>query len=273
MSLPQPSESFAWTQEPWGPALQCLPLRAVAPHLFTSGAISVTRDPADLALGAVATSLRLTPEAIMQVHQVHGCSVVKFDRQSGNVAKTDIRPDRISADALVTDDPDRAVGVRVADCVPILLSDRAGRAVAAVHGGWRGTAAGIVRFAVEALRTGFGLEPEHLLVALGPSIRACCYEVGPEVRDQFKAAGHPDAVLAGWFSPGERDRLYLDVARANVDQLQALGIPRMQIFDSGLCTAHNGGIFPSYRRQGAAAGRMLAVIRVRGSGENKRGSA
>jgi YfiH family protein len=275
-SLPQPSESFLWTQEPWGPALRCAPLLAVAPHLFTSAAITVSRDPGDPALAAVAASLGLDPAEVAQVHQVHGCAVVRFGRDEFQflhhsndrtaVAETEIRPDPISADALVSDDPHRAVGVRVADCVPILMTDRTGRVVAAVHAGWRGTAHRVAEAALSALENRFGIRPGDVLAALGPSIRACCYEVGPEVRDAFRDAGHEERATAAWFSPGNRNRLFLDVPLANRDQLAGLGVPPDQIFDSGLCTAHNQGAFHSYRRTGPHAGRALALIRVQGSG-------
>lgn len=174
----------------------------------------------------------------------------------------EIRPDRISADVLVSTDPRLAVGVRVADCVPILLADRRGRIVAAVHAGWRGTAARVVAAAVSALQDQFGVAPHDLIAALGPSIRACCYEVGPEVSDAFRGAGFAESVTSAWFSPGKGDRLYLDVPRANRDQLETLGVRADQIFDSGLCTAHHPGVFHSYRRAGTHAGRALGAIRA-----------
>ena len=269
MPFPQPSQSFAWTQEPWGAALRCRPLLAVAPHLFTSAGVSVSRDRSDPALAAVTASLGLTPEALVQVHQVHGPDVVVvrnadthlFSR-SGEKVSVPIS----AADALVTDAPGRAVGVRIADCVPILMADRNGRAVAAVHGGWRGTAAGIVAAAVEAMRAEFGIPPGELIAAIGPAARACCYEVGPEVREVFAAAGQRNPTLAAWFSSGQGDRFFLDVPRANADQLEGAGVPREQIHDCGLCTIHSGDVFHSYRRQRGAAGRALALIGVQGSG-------
>jgi purine-nucleoside/S-methyl-5'-thioadenosine phosphorylase / adenosine deaminase len=262
MPLPQPSESFAWTQEPWGPALRCTPLLALAPHLFTSAAISVSRDAGDPALASVAASLGLGAEAIVQVHQVHGRKVINGDTHLFSQSCEKVSVPFSAADALVSGSPQRAVGVRVADCVPILLADTKGRAVAAVHAGWRGTAAGVVRAAVHALREQFGVSPADLFAALGPSIRACCYEVGPELRIAFSEAGHEAASLNAWFSQGRGDRLSLDVPRVNRDELYALGVPMDQIFDSHLCTACHDGVFHSYRRHGAEAGRMLAVIRA-----------
>lgn len=251
MSLPQPSESFVWTQEPWGAALRCVPLRGIAPHLFTSCAVSVSRAPDDPALAAVAASLCMTPAQVRQVHQVHGTRVVVAGRDLDPVAE---------ADVLLSEDPDSAVAVRVADCAPILLAQRQGQCVAAVHAGWRGTAAGAVGAAVRALGDAFGARPVDLLAAIGPTIGACCYEVGSETREAFAAAQHPEASLGRWFRPGRADRWQLDVPRANRDQLEAAGVPAASIFDSGLCTACHAGAFYSYRREGGAAGRLLGII-------------
>lgn len=236
----------------------------MAPHLFTSAAISVSREPGDSALGSVAASLGLEAAATVQVHQVHGREVVVARNGdthlfSQSCEKVSVP---ISADAIVSDDSSRAVGVRVADCVPILLAEKTGRVVAAVHAGWRGTSAGVVGAAINVLREQFGVNPLEIIAALGPSIRACCYEVGPELVESFRAAGHGHASIDAWFSPGREDRLYLDVPAANRDQLRALGVPDDQIYDSGLCTACHSGVFHSYRRSGTHAGRGLAVIRV-----------
>lgn len=229
--------------------MRCEPLLAVAPHLFTSGAISVSRHPDDHATAAVAASLRLTPSAIVQVHQVHGAGVLVV-RRGSSVTGT------LEGDVLVGNDSGRAVGVRVADCAPILIADRTGIAVAAVHAGWRGTAAGAVGAAVAALAVEFGCAPVDLVSAIGPLIRACCYEVGPSTREAFQQPG-----ADRWFSRGRADRLQLDVAAANRDQLEAAGVPPGQIFDSGLCTACHPGVFHSYRRQGGQAGRLFGLIR------------
>ncbi len=224
---------------------------ALAPHLFTSRAAGVARDPADPAVAHVAASLGLTPAGIVQVHQVHGCQVVAVRRGAA-------APSGVEGDVLVSDDPGRAVGVRVADCAPILIADRTGRAVAAVHAGWRGTAARAAVAAVAALQRVFGSDPADLVVAIGPLIRACCYEVGPLVREAF--AGRQ---AAGWFSPGRGDRQQFDVAAANRDQLASAGVPRDQIHDSGLCTACRLDAFYSYRKEGTQAGRMMGAIRPR----------
>ena len=251
MPLPQPSDSFAWTQEPWGPALRCLPLLPHAPHLFTSRAVSVSRNPDDPAVAAVAASLGLTSAGVVQVHQVHGCRVLAVRAGAGP-------PPGFEGDVLLSDDPQRAVGVRVADCAPLLIADRSRGAVAAVHAGWRGTAARAAVAAVIALRRVFGSDPADLVAAIGPLIRVCCYEVGPATRDAFNGK---DADR--WFSPGRGGRLQLDVAAANRDQLEAAGVSAAQIHDSGLCTACHLDAFHSYRKEGPGAGRLMGLIRPR----------
>jgi YfiH family protein len=148
------------------------------------------------------------------------------------------------------------VAVRVADCVPLLLADTVTSAVAAVHAGWRGTAAGVAAATVEALRHRFGVKPQDLVVAIGPSIGACCYRVGAEVKEAFAAAGA--ARLDRWFA-GE----HLDLVAANRDQLAAAGVPEAQIHACGLCTAMHLEVLTSYRAEQEKAGRLAAVIRCR----------
>jgi YfiH family protein len=146
--------------------------------------------------------------------------------------------------------------VRVADCAPILIADARRAVVAAVHAGWRGTAAGVAGAAVTALEREFGCAARNLIAAIGPLIRVCCYEVGLSTRQAFT-----QREADRWFSPGRGDRLQLDVAAACRDQLEAAGVPRDQIHDSGLCTACHLDTFFSYRKEGSGAGRLFAGIR------------
>jgi YfiH family protein len=155
-------------------------------------------------------------------------------------------------DALVTDDIGRRIGVRTADCVPVLLLDAGRRAVAAIHAGWRGTAAGIVARAVEKMQLDFGSRPADIHVALGPCIQECCYEVGPEVAASFNTL-FPEWSIGG----GKR---HLDLPEANRRHLTTAGIPAHQIFDSGLCTFCLAEHFFSYRREPQNPGRMISVI-------------
>ena len=156
-------------------------------------------------------------------------------------------------DALVTDDPGRGIGVRTADCVPVLLLDAGRRAVAAIHAGWRGTAAGIAAHAIEKMQADFGSRPADIRAALGPCIQECCYEVGPEVANNFRTLFPEWPVISG--------KWHLDLPEANRRHLTAAGVPANQIFDSGLCTFCLPEHFFSYRREPRNPGRMTSVIR------------
>ena len=155
-------------------------------------------------------------------------------------------------DALVTDEVGRAIGIRTADCVPMLFVDVRTRAVAAVHAGWRGTAAGISQRAIEKMALDFAASPADIYVAIGPCIRLCCYEVGPEVAGRF------ESILPGSISSGVSQNL--DLPAANRRQLQQAGVLLDHIDDSNLCTACRLDEFFSYRREPQNPGRLVASI-------------
>jgi purine-nucleoside/S-methyl-5'-thioadenosine phosphorylase / adenosine deaminase len=169
--------------------------------------------------------------------QVHGPVVRRATEPPG--------PARPAAeeDGQATALPDAAALVFVADCLPVLLASRG--AVAALHGGWRGLAAGILDEGVAALRE---LGGDGATVAiLGPGVRGCCYEVGDEVRSAF--ADVPDARV------GERN---LDLATVARTGLERAGVGT--VHDSGLCTMCGGDLFFSHRRDGGVTGRQAGVV-------------
>jgi YfiH family protein len=252
MSDPQPTDAFVWTQEPWGRALRCT--RLAAPHLFSSR--DVRLGEGDPEWTAVAGSLGVTADRLRLVKQVHGIHVAALRRGEPTPWT---RPD---ADIIVSDDPGVAIGVRVADCAPVLLHDRVKGAVAAAHAGWRGTASGAAGAAVRAMQTTFGSHVSDLVAAIGPCLGACCGEVGPEVVETFRAGGADPASLAAWLTPGAGDRSFLDLERANRDQLIDAGMSPDAIFASGLCTKTHRERLHSYRGDRAAAGRMVGAIRA-----------
>jgi YfiH family protein len=262
-SLPQPSDGFEWTDEPWGAALRCRPLSTYAPHLFTTRQLELS------SAGVRELAQVLGVRDVAMVTQVHGRDVVVVRRGSPLPASRPKAEPRPEADVLVSSAPDIAIAVRAADCVPLLMADRTRGVVAAVHAGWRGTAGRAAVAAVEALGREFGTRPADLVAAIGPSIGACCYEVGTNLVDSFAAAGHERYLIDRWFlSPppargsSERRGLHLDVARANIDQLILAGVPEDQIFSSGLCTAMHLDVLTSYRREKEKAGRIAGVIRA-----------
>ncbi len=210
-----------------------------------------------------AASVGATLDRVMRVRQVHGRAVRVL---RDDVSMTDAAADRPDADAIVSDVPGLALTVLVADCVPVLIVDRRRGAAAAVHAGWRGTCAGVVGAAVTMMIRELGSRPDDLIAAIGPSIRPCCYEVGQDLIDAFRAEGHAAADMGRWFTrvPTHEDAtsLRLDVARANHDQLRAAGLEASSIFDSGLCTKTHRETFDSYRADGVHAGRLAAIIAV-----------
>jgi YfiH family protein len=169
---------------------------------------------------------------------------------------------RPQADIVITDDPSVAIGVRVADCAPILLYDHAKNAAGAVHAGWRGAAARAAQIGVRALQREFGSNPANLVAAIGPCLGQCCGEVGPEVVEAFRSGGADQSSIEAWFTPGRGDRFLLDLERANRDQLAQAGVNPGALFVSGLCTKTNPRRLHSYRAARDAAGRMLAAIRL-----------
>jgi YfiH family protein len=259
MSLPVVPDTFRWTEEPWGAALRCGPLEAVALHAFTSRHLRLS--PTE---GAEALATLVDAGSVAQAAQVHGRVAIRAP-ESGEWPHQ--WPE---ADILVSRHPAGAVAVRTADCVPLLMADRASGAVAAVHAGWRGTAAGAVVAGLDALAREFGTKPADVVVAIGPSIGPCCYQVGTELVDAFAAAGHARHLIDRWFlapAPrrGSREQppLRLDLAGANRDQLVLAGVKEESIHACGLCTAMHLDVLTSYRAEGAHAVRLAGVIAPR----------
>ncbi|MCL5005402.1 MAG: peptidoglycan editing factor PgeF [Acidobacteria bacterium] len=201
-------------------------------------------------------------------------------------------PDRkhqdLSGDALMTNSAKILLSVRVADCMPVLLVDSENRCVAAVHAGWRGALSRIIEKTAGEMRRVFHSKPENLIAAIGPSIRACCYEVGEEVVEAFYGrfarpekffrndlsessdSGAANRRLPLFFSqapPGhqlkEHSGARLDLVAVACSQLELAGVPPAQIHIADYCTACRNDLFYSYRKEGSLAGRMMAVVGIR----------
>jgi YfiH family protein len=149
-------------------------------------------------------------------------------------------------DALITNRPGLAISIRTADCYPILLADDENRAIAAIHAGWRGTAAQIVRKTLERMTAKYETNPRRVSAAIGPGIGVCCYEVGEEVAERF----------------GRNARTHLDLVSENRKQLEAAGLPPRNIQALDICTFCNAERFFSFRRERERAGRMTSFIRI-----------
>ncbi|HEX6240195.1 MAG TPA: peptidoglycan editing factor PgeF, partial [Polyangiales bacterium] len=194
-------------------------------------------------------------QRLYEVSQVHGASVAEV-----NPAQEPEAFRRNEADALLATHAGCAAGVRVADCAAVLLADPVSGAVAAVHAGWRGTVQQVVGRAVEQLCQRAGAAPGRMLAAVFPHIGVEAFEVGTEVAAQIaeSAPGVADVVVL-------RERPHADLRRALVWQLGAVGLAPEHIDSVPGCTYADKTRFFSYRRDGARAGRHLAVIVARGA--------
>jgi polyphenol oxidase len=170
----------------------------------------------------------------------------------------------LEGDGLMTDVPGVLLGVGTADCVPVLVVDVEKRVVGAFHAGWRGTVARIVEQGVAKMAAEYGSRVEDLVAAVGPSIGACCYSVGEEVRAEFAAKFEHAEEL---FSDGTGGAIRLNLWEANRRQLLDVGVGESRIAVVGECTAcarDEGGAlrYFSHRGEKGVAGRMLNVVGV-----------
>ena len=175
-------------------------------------------------------------------------------------ASPDPRSEKEYCDALATRERGALLGVKTADCVPVLLGDARTGACAAVHAGWRGTLAEIVKRALDSMRAEFGTNALDVRAAIGPAALGCCYEVGAEVVESFKEKFSCAPEL---FTPTRDGYALVDLHRANREQLIESGVAPERIHALPLCTMCRTDLFFSYRREKALPGgngRMLSVI-------------
>lgn len=163
-------------------------------------------------------------------------------------------------DGLMTDVPNLCVGVMAADCVPLLFVEPTRKIAAAVHAGWRGTAAGIAPLAIALMHEVYRIAPAALHVAMGPSIGPCCYEVGEEVAEQINV-NWQEELRNAWRSEGAKG--HLDLKAINEAQLLGAGVLQSQISKIGPCTACSVDTYFSYRKEGRT-GHQLSFIGWRG---------
>ena len=159
------------------------------------------------------------------------------------------------ADAVVTKEAGVLIGVQAADCVPVLIHEREKGVIAAVHAGWRGTAACILKKTLSMIMERYVCGPKSLYVAIGPSIKGCSYAVDHEVNDAVKRA-----TGEGNYYSKKGEKFFLDLSSANRYQALSLGIPEANIWVSDECTYCNPDKFYSYRYARGSTGRQAAFI-------------
>ena len=197
-------------------------------------------------------------ERLITARQVHSATVRIVTAEEAGRGALD-RESRIPAtDALVTNQPGICLMVLSADCVPVLLFEPEKRVVAAVHAGWRGTAANIVVETVRVMQENFGCDPQRVVAAIGPSIGKCCFEVGEEVARVFQQLFPGNQAIVGL---GKQPGKYqVDLWEANRKELLACGVKNENIEVAGMCSVCHPDLFFSYRREGEKAGRFGAGI-------------
>ena len=186
--------------------------------------------------------------------QVHGDGI-KLIADERDVSTSDEK-----FDALVSDLRGVLVGVKTADCVPVLLGDPISGAFAAVHAGWRGTAQSIVAKAVDRMKVEFGTKPSDLISAIGPAATCRSYEIGEDVIEAFY---NNFADGEKYFTPTRDGHALVDLHRANKDQLLEKGVSETSIFTAAFCTMERTDLFFSYRVEKnlyGKTGRLLSVI-------------
>lgn len=184
-------------------------------------------------------------------------------RQTHSVVVEVVTPDNLSAplegvDAVITNVEGVCIGVSTADCIPLLYFDPIQSVIAAVHAGWRGTVKGIAKKALQAMMEQFDTHPENVQVVVGPGISKTSFEVGEEVVEAFRNAGfamesiHSMNAITG--------KSHLDLCEANVALLEAAGVKRENVQQSGICTYQSHETFFSARRLGINSGRIFTGI-------------
>lgn len=243
-----PGVTPRWIEPDWpAPVRAAFSLRdggcSAGPYASLNLGDHVGDDPAAVAANRrrLRETLRLPAEPCW-LRQVHGADIVR-------AGVGDAPP---VGDAAWTDQAGIVLAILVADCLPILLCDRGGQRIAAVHAGWRGLLAGVIENAIDALRGAGAQRP--LQAWLGPCIGSAQFEVGPEVREAFVARDVADATC---FRTGREDRWHADLSGLARRRLQACGVDA--VYAAGQCTFSAPASFYSYRRDGVC-GRMAALL-------------
>ena len=239
----------------------------------THANVERNRELFEKAVGAVSDGG--SPWPLVQVHQIHSAIIHRVDAASAHAP---------GGDGMITGTPSLLLGIKTADCVPVLVADVKRRVVGAFHAGWRGTAARIVEKGVGEMRRQFKSNPRDLRAAIGPCIRKCCYSVGAEVRAEFESQFTYAAELfeevfdsnavhvkypmlfLNQRAPGHGDlgpELHLDLVAANQRQLEDAGVRCDYTSVVNGCTACATKRFFSHRAEFGKTGRMMAVIGIR----------
>lgn len=203
---------------------------------------------------AAGAAFGVSLDRLVNPTQVHGNTVVVLDAENVKSCKG------VEADAVVTNVPGVPIGILTADCLPVLLYDPVKKVVGCAHAGWRGTLLDVCGWTVAAMKESFGSNTKDIIVALGPHIKSCCYEVSGDVYAAFEKAHGKDLP---YFSRNGKT-LTLDIGGANRIFLLAAGLKEENIIDVSVCTSCKVSDFFSYREENGKTGRQLSFIMLKG---------
>src|SRR3990170_815445 len=198
----------------------------------------------------VSAAFNINPKDMVCVKQVHGDFVYILDSEDKKGYE------EVEADAIITGLKNVAIGILTADCVPVLIYDPIKRAAGISHAGWKGAALGIASKTVKAMTDEFGSNPSDILAAIGPSIGVCCYNVNPDVENEFKKR-YIDASL--YIKEGR-----LDLEGMNLLDLMQAGLKKENISVSSICTSCRNDLFFSYRKDALITGRQMSFVTIKG---------
>lgn len=206
--------------------------------------------------------LHISENCLIMPHQVHDTKILAIDNDFMALTKEERMKRLEGVDGLITSLKGVCIGVSTADCIPVLIYNKDRHIAAAVHAGWRGTVARIVKTAVEAIRSRYAIRPEELSAIIGPGISLESFEVGNEVFEQFKAAEFPMPLIAEQF-PAKApytEKWHIDLWEANRLQLIEAGVEREQIHVAGIDTYRHADEYFSARKLGIQSGRIFTGI-------------
>lgn len=207
-----------------------------------------------------AESLGLEASRLVTPEQVHGDHIACVTEEDAGRGATDYADGIHETDALITNTPNLPLLLCFADCTPIVFLDPEKRVVAIAHGGWKGTVASIAEKTLTRMEEAFGTQPKDVLVGIGPSIGPCCFEVGAEVAERFRAA-FPYA--DEWLITEKDGHPHVNLWEANRQQMLRAGVPEENIQIAGECTCCRHKWYYSYRADGGKTGRIAAMIALR----------
>lgn len=188
-------------------------------------------------------------ERLIWLDQVHGSNIARVDKEDAGRGAKHAETALKGTDAAITHASNLTLSIHTADCAPVFFFDPAKRTIGMAHIGWRGAEQRLASKMVHAFRIQFLTKPENLMVAIGPMIRSCCYEVGPEFRTAFGPSVHHRS-----------HGLFFDLAGWIEAELKSEGVLAERIYDSALCTVCENDRFPSYRKEGSEVRHMMSVL-------------